>query len=99
MKALALDLTDPKVNPVAHISSINKIFSVLLNLAIGIGAIIFLFYALYGGYLWITSGGEAEKLDKAKKNFTYSIAGFLLIFFSLLLTKVIGFIFKLKFPF
>lgn len=99
MKVLALDLTDPDVNPVAHISSINKIFSVLLNVALLIGAVLFLFYALYGGFMWITAEGNAEKLEKARKNLTYSIFGLLLVFSSLLLTKIIGFVFKLQFPF
>lgn len=99
MKVFALDLTDPNVNPVAHVSSINKIFSVFLNLALGVGAILFLFYALYSGFLWITAGGDTEKLKKARNNIMYSIFGLLLIFSSLLLTKIIGFVFKLQFPF
>ena len=97
MKLLALDLSNPDINPTARISSINQIFSVLLNLALGIGVIIFLFYAIYGGWLWITAGGDAEKVKKAWGNFTYSILGLILIFISLFLTKIIGFIFKLKF--
>ncbi len=99
MKLLALSLSDPNINPTARISSINKIFSVLLNLALGIGAVIFLFYAIYGGYLWITSGGDAEKIKKAWNNFTFSVLGLILIFASLLITKLIGYIFKLEFPF
>ncbi len=94
-----LDLRDPQVNPIAHISSINKIFSVLLKLSLGLGAVLFLFYGIYGGYLWLTAGGEAEKLGKAQKNLTYSIAGIMLVFLSLLLTKIIGYVFKLQFPF
>jgi len=36
---------------------------------------------LYAGYQWMTSGGEAEKIDKAKSRLKYSIFGLLIILF------------------
>ncbi len=37
---------------------------------------------IYGGYLWITSGGEAQKKQKAQATLTWSIVG--LVFFYLI---------------
>ncbi len=99
MKLLALNLTDPNVNPTAKLSNVGTIFSLLLKIALSVGAIIFLFYAMYGAYLIITAGSEADKIQKAKRTFTYSIAGIILMFLSVVLAKIVGFVFRLNFKF
>lgn len=34
---------------------------------------------LYAGFQWMTSGGEAEKIDKAKSRLKYSVLGLLIV--------------------
>lgn len=42
--------------------------------------IIFITYTLYGGYLWMTAGGNEEKVTKAKAIIRNGIVGMIIIF-------------------
>ncbi|NTU46460.1 hypothetical protein HGA88_02440 [Candidatus Roizmanbacteria bacterium] len=59
-------------------------FSTLLtqgiSLFVMVASIGLLVYLLWGTWDWLTSGGEKEKLEKAKQKITNSIIGFMLIF-------------------
>ncbi|MBU0648786.1 hypothetical protein KJ969_01605 [Patescibacteria group bacterium] len=48
-------------------TDIRVIVARIINVFLGLLAVIALVLVLYGGFLWMTSGGEAEKVDKAKK--------------------------------
>ncbi len=47
----------------------------LLGLVGGLAAL----FIVYGGFLYITSGGNKERIDTAKKTLTYAILGLLLV--------------------
>lgn len=49
-----------------------------------------LLYLLYGGYKWMSSGGDKEKLAGAKLAITYAIIGLVVSFLSFMIIKVIG---------
>ena len=51
-----LSATDPRV-----------IAARIINIALGFLGMILLVLVLYAGFLWMTSGGEADKVSKAKK--------------------------------
>ena len=55
---------------------IMKIVRVILGL-VGIIAIIIV---IYGGYIWMTSGGSPDKIDKAKRILTNAVIGLVIIF-------------------
>lgn len=62
------------------------IFKTGVGLAGGIAFI----YFLYGVFIILTSSGNAEKMEEAKQIITSSLAGLLLIIFSIFLLQVIG---------
>ncbi len=94
-----LDLSDPNVNPTARFSDINTIFSLLFRLAVIGGFILFVAFGLYGAYLILTAGENSEQVSKAQKLFTFSIIGIILVVTSIILSRVVGYIFKIEFPF
>lgn len=66
---------------------VNKyVFTTGVGLAGGIAFI----YFLYGAFLIMTSSGNAEKMEEAKQIITSSLAGLILIIFSVFLLQVIG---------
>ncbi len=44
---------------------------------------------IYGGILWLTSGGVSEKIEKGKKIFVWSVIGLFVIFSSYLLVNFV----------
>jgi hypothetical protein len=50
----------------------------LINVTLGLVGIIFLVLVVYGGYLWMTSAGDATKIEKAKKLLMAAVIGLVL---------------------
>ncbi|GIW63934.1 MAG: hypothetical protein KatS3mg091_736 [Patescibacteria group bacterium] len=95
MKVYALDLSDPEINPIAQFSDINTVFSLIFSLALAIGFIMFIATGLYGAYLLITAGGNPDQVGKAKTLFTFSVIGFILVVLSLVISRIISYIFRI----
>lgn len=59
-----------------------------------IGGIIFaLVFLIFGGVMWIMSGGDKQKLQAARTQVIYSIFGLVVIFLAVLAVNVIGYFF------
>lgn len=70
-------------------------FSALVNkyvftTGVGIAGSIAFLYFIYGAFMILTSSGNAEKMEEAKQIITSSLAGLILIIFSVFLLKTIG---------
>lgn len=65
---------------------LNNVISALITFA----GIISLFLIAWAGIKYITSQGDANKLESARKTLTYAIAGLVFIFLSFLLLMLIG---------
>lgn len=51
----------------------------ILGVALGLLGIVFLVLMLYAGFLWMTAGGNDEKVGTAKKLITQAIIGLILV--------------------
>ena len=56
-----------------------EIIGAIVGTALSFLAIIFLCLILYGGFLWMTSGGNEIKVMKAKKVLVQSIVGVIIV--------------------
>jgi len=65
-----------------------------INYLFGIIGVIFLTIALIGGYLWMTAGGNEEKIGKAKGFIINGINGMIVIFLAYALVYTILFALK-----
>jgi len=74
--AISENIGTPLIDPA---SAISKILSTLINFALVIGCITFVFMFLFGGYQWITSGGNKDSLQKAKNRITNALIGLVVL--------------------
>ncbi len=51
----------------------------IINIALGFVGIVLLVLLIYAGYLWMTSGGEKERVDKAKTMIRNAVIGLIII--------------------
>ncbi len=56
-----------------------QIIGTIVNVVLGFMGIVLLFYLIYGGFLWMTSGGESKGVDAAKKMIQNAIIGLVII--------------------
>lgn len=54
-----------------------------------IGVIAALIFLIWGGVKWITSGGDREKLDSARRTVIFSVIGLIIIILSVVIIAVI----------
>lgn len=69
---------------------LSKIINTGLQLFVAIGVILAIVFLIIGAISWIASGGEKEKLERARKTVVFSIVGLIVIILSFLIINVIG---------
>jgi len=58
-----------------------------INIVLGLLGIITLFLTVYSGFLYLTSRGDKDAVEKAKKILTYSVIGLVVIIASFAITN------------
>mgnify|MGYP000399453097 CR=1 FL=1 len=87
-----VNFSNPAVNPVAQFSNLSKVLNQVLPTIMVVASLVCLALLLMGAFSYVTSSGEQEKVQKARKTITYSIIGLVLIFLSYLMVRVISFV-------
>ena len=79
------NLNDLQIKPPVGdlIANINR----LLNTVFLIAGITAFLYAIYGGFLYLTAGGEPANADKGRKALTNAIIGVIIISLSFVIVK------------
>lgn len=90
--AHAVDFSNSTVNPAAKVSSIATLMDVIAPIAMVIGAFICLAMLIWGGFTYLTSAGEPDKLQQGKRTLTYAIIGVILMISAVLLVNLITYI-------
>lgn len=67
-------------NPLGKGTTIQTLIGRAINIFTGVSGSVALLMFVYGGFLWLTSGGSTDKIAKGKKVFTWSAVGLLIIF-------------------
>lgn len=63
----------------------------IINIALSILSIIAVALVIYAGFLWMTSGGDEDKIDKAKRTLKNAVIGLIII---LVAWGIVWFVFK-----
>jgi len=87
-----VDFSKSTVNPVAKFGNFGSLLNQILPTIMIVASLVCLALLLMGAYTYVSSSGEQEKLQKARKTITYSIFGLILILLSYLLVRVVSFI-------
>ncbi len=94
----ALDISNPNTNPLAKFSNIASLANILTSLLVLFAALAFVFMMLMGAYTFMTAGGDAEKVKKAQSTLKYALIGLAIVLVSLLIVKLIEYIFGINLP-
>jgi len=81
--------------PLSGINSLADVINKLLQFLIPFGAIILFFVLVWGGYDYIISRGDPEKIKTARAKFTTGIIGFILLIASYAVVRVLAEVFGL----
>lgn len=60
-------------------SSLPELVGGIINVALGLLGIILVIYIVYGGFIYMTAGGDKEKITTAKKVMTNAIVGIIIV--------------------
>lgn len=69
-------------NPLSNVSSPQELIGRIINTVLGLVGSIALLMFVYGGLVWLTSGGASDKIKKGREIFTWSAIGLFVIFAS-----------------
>lgn len=75
------------------ITSIGDLVSAILPIVYGIIGIFLFALLLYGGFTWLTSAGDSEKIRKATDTMFNAVIGVAIVVFAFVATKIVGGIF------
>lgn len=75
---------------IATLACIPIVIKNLVQWALIFAGVVALFLIIYAGFQFVTSKGDPQQVDNAKKTLTYAIIGLLLIFFSFAILNLIS---------
>jgi len=74
-------------------SSIPVLIGYVIRAALGISGVVALIMIIYGGVLWLTSGGNTDKVQKGRDTLIWAVLGLIVIFSAYaIVNAVIGFL-------
>lgn len=82
-KAMARVDTVPEISPLGGTLDVKDTILTIINWVIYAAGAIAIVYLIYGGILYITAGGDAEKASKGKTALINAIIGIIVVFLSL----------------
>lgn len=68
----------------------SKLITTGIQIAFTVAGLMLLFYLFYGAFLYISSGGEEERVTKARNTMTYAIIGIILLVAGLSIFMIIA---------
>jgi uncharacterized membrane protein len=96
MKDLALSTpTYGQINPppgaAAGSESMLRLINVFLpNFLVAIAVLATIFFIIYAGILWTTSGGDKQKVEQARQTLVFAIIGIIIVMLSFVIIRIIG---------
>ncbi len=83
---------DKTVDPtgVATLDCLKYAFSNVVDWAIALAGLTAVFFIIFAGFKFLTSGGDPKQVEGARKTLTYAIAGLIIVFLAFAIIKLIG---------
>ena len=69
--------------------SFRQAIAAIINIVLGFIGVIFTVIIIYGGFVWMLSGGSPEKVTKGKNTLTWAAIGLVVIFSSYALVNFV----------
>lgn len=91
MDPLKLFLQEAGFTPLqAGQGDIRTFIAGLIQIALSLVGLVFFIIILYGGFMWLTAGGNDEKISRAKKLLTSGIIGFAVTLAAFIITITVA---------
>ena len=74
---------------ISNRSSVQLLIGEVIKTVLGFLGIIFVILIIYGGFVWMTAGGEAGKIDKAKAIIISAVIGVVIVLASYVITEFV----------
>lgn len=81
-------------NPLTSVNSPEDLMANVIKLIMGLTGSIALLLFVYGGFMWMTSAGNSERIQKGKNIFIWATVGLAVIFGSYAILRTIFEVFK-----
>ena len=81
---------DPEQIGLPKLGSIGELVSNIWNLVLYGAGILMFFYLLFGGFKYLTAGGDEKAVQVAKKMLTNAITGMLIVFATYWIVLIVG---------
>lgn len=81
---------DGSISKVATLQCIPAVLSNVVDWALGLAGIVAVFFIIFSGIKFLTSGGDPKQVEGARKTLTYAIIGLIIVFFSFAIIKLMG---------
>ena len=81
---------DGSATGVASLSCIWIVLQNVINASLVVAGVVAVFLIVYAGFQYVTSSGDKEKVDNARKRLTYAIIGLVFIFLSFMIINFIA---------
>lgn len=83
-------ITNPAVPGLSNIRGLTRIFTSVWNTIYIVGGLALLLYLLFGALTYLTSAGDKDQLERAKKTLTNAVMGLAIIAVSYPIVVIIG---------
>lgn len=93
------DMSEGTINPNCPTGrDLPVLFAKFIQLALTTTIILCFFFIMFGGLRWIVSGGDEEKVKRARGTIVHAIIGLAIVFLSIPMMSFIGQILGFNFP-
>lgn len=90
LNSTILNSFDQSINLRFRNQSLGNVVSVLATYIFPLAGIALIIYLLYGGYTFLTAGGNPQKIEQGKQILTNALVGFLVMFAAYWVVQVVG---------
>jgi len=79
--------------PLTGNPTIGSLLSTALPIIIGLAGLGLLLMLISAGYTFMTSAGDAKKMEQGKQRLTFAIVGFIIVFGAYWIVQIVGIMF------
>jgi amino acid transporter len=76
-------------NPLGDTTDPRQVIANVITVFLGVVGAIALIFFIWGGFLWLTSGGSPERVQKGRQTLVWATLGLILIFASYGITRAV----------
>lgn len=94
----AFTISSRNFSPAGLFGSLGDLMSAIVQIMIGLSAILCIIFIIVGGYKFITSGGDPKKLESARMTIFYALVGIAVVILAFIILQVVQYFLESSVP-